>query len=1227
MKKRAIIKRVSAWVLTAAMVVSGLPQIIRKDSGDYVYAQSESNVEGIDEEKADYYVVGGCTPGEWNQGSELNKMQETDIPGVYSIEFTVSAFDEEEKWNNQITVIGRTSEYVEENFRTKILLGRPDITVNVLEENTLEDFSKYYIKCKENTKVVVYFDENTHAIDIRDSEGNDVEYSIVWCEANAEDEEDYTPEEFSVLSYKEYKKSLNNSYLEEVLNKVDIASLPDFVLLEKQLEEKIDSNNISVKTISSIYGIDVQLVANPTYVTGDNIEYQWYFNDEIISGETQNQYQVTADYTTDYGYYCKISNGSEEEIIYYNIILDNILNLDYYSETTVLYGETEELCVEATSVMSSEIGYQWYKVMEVDYGGYTYIELEGETGNILLVEGDESLSGKYICVVSDGISSETAEFIIDTGLDIYYDSYVTVGYGKERELNIEATSEYGEIKYEWYKYWYNEDGDTLSVLLAGETKDTLTVTGNEDVGYKYECKVTDGITVKVTEIYVTLDTELTVNEDEHISVKYGENVTLTVTAESKSVNPIEYQWYVYSLETYEYETINDAISNEYNVVEAMTYTTYKCVVTDGVLEEEVYFHIIIDTELTVEYEEKVTVEYGTEKELKVSVTSLGGEIEYEWYKLYRDLSENVKRVKLEEEVSDTITITGNENVGYRYECRITDGINSEVVYIDVELDTGLTVSEDEYLSLTYGEEKELKVTAESRTGRTIGYNWYYYDYEERRYILIDGAHSNTITITPLTEKSAYRCGVTDRIKTEYVYFHITDVDTELKLEAETNVILEYGEEKELKVVANSKCKDNFTYQWFWYYYDEYDNSRYEALMGETKDTLTILGDETAGYEYCCRVSDGILTEWISIDVTVDTGLTAQCESNVLVKYGEEKELKVEATSNYGEISYQWYTTFYDAEGDYYYYDIIEGETKDTLIIQCNENTRCEYRCRVTDGINKIWKSFYVTVIEEEEVTYEWKHNENGWWYEGSDGSYPRNEWKYINGEWYHFNKYGYMQTGWYKEGDEYYYLGSSGAMQKSRWINNKYYVKADGTMAVSEFVDNGRYYVDETGAWVTLSKWIKVDGNWYYILKGTVQISKWTKVGTKYYYFDETGVMQANKWIQNKYYVKADGSMAVSEFVDNGRYYVDENGAWVTTTKWLKIGDNWYYILKGTVQISKWTKVGEKYYYFDDTGVMQTSKWINGTYYVKADGSMAVSEWVDGGKYYVGSDGKWVKGA
>ena len=162
---------------------------------------------------------------------------------------------------------------------------------------------------------------------------------------------------------------------------------------------------------------------------------------------------------------------------------------------------------------------------------------------------------------------------------------------------------------------------------------------------------------------------------------------------------------------------------------------------------------------------------------------------------------------------------------------------------------------------------------------------------------------------------------------------------------------------------------------------------------------------------------------------------------------------------------------------------------------------------------------------------------------------------------------------------------------------------------------------------VILTGWQKVDDNWYYYDKtGVKQVSKWLKSGTKWYYVDENGVMQTSKWINGNFYVKADGTMAISEFVDGGKYYVGKDGKWDKGTKWIKSGDKWYYIVSGKVQTSKWVEIGKKWYHFDKVGVMETSKWISGTYYVKADGTMAISEWVDGGKYYVGSDGKWIKG-
>lgn len=202
---------------------------------------------------------------------------------------------------------------------------------------------------------------------------------------------------------------------------------------------------------------------------------------------------------------------------------------------------------------------------------------------------------------------------------------------------------------------------------------------------------------------------------------------------------------------------------------------------------------------------------------------------------------------------------------------------------------------------------------------------------------------------------------------------------------------------------------------------------------------------------------------------------------------------------------------------------------------------------------------------------------------------PIKGWQKINNVWYYYNSNGELQTSkWIKSGAKWYYVDQTGVMQTSKWIGSRYYVKADGSMATSEIVDNGRYYVDGKGIWVKDTKWLKLSGKWYYLKKGTVQTSKWLKIGNKSYYFDKKGVMQTSRWI------KTDGK--------------------------------WYYVnADGIMQVSKWLKIGSKWYYVNADGIMQTSKWISGTYYVKADGTMAISEWVDGGKYYVGSDGKWIK--
>ena len=206
-------------------------------------------------------------------------------------------------------------------------------------------------------------------------------------------------------------------------------------------------------------------------------------------------------------------------------------------------------------------------------------------------------------------------------------------------------------------------------------------------------------------------------------------------------------------------------------------------------------------------------------------------------------------------------------------------------------------------------------------------------------------------------------------------------------------------------------------------------------------------------------------------------------------------------------------------------------------------------------------------------TYYYKEGEN----------FVINQAKKINGDWYLFDVHGRMVTGF-----------STSDFDIRGWKNYYY--------------DEGNFYYGADGRRCSYVGWQVIDGNWYY--------------------FDQDGIMLTSQWI-GAYYVKADGTMARSEWVENGKYYVDENGIWDSSkvAKWqISNGRWWYSHADGSYTTNGWENIDGEWYYFDGSGYMASSCWI-GVYYVKENGKMAHSEWVDNGRYYVDENGVWVQGA
>ena len=300
-------------------------------------------------------------------------------------------------------------------------------------------------------------------------------------------------------------------------------------------------------------------------------------------------------------------------------------------------------------------------------------------------------------------------------------------------------------------------------------------------------------------------------------------------------------------------------------------------------------------------------------------------------------------------------------------------------------------------------------------------------------------------------------------------------------------------------------------------------------------------------------------------------------------------------------------------------------------------------------VRNAWQGNYWLGADGRMATNSWV--DNGRYYVGSDGAWVKG-----------VQKQEVKKQGWVQSGSSWYYLTAEGNVVRNAWIGN-YWLGSDGRMATSSWVDGGRYYVGSNGAWVRGAQkqeekkqgWVKEGSSWYYFNQGIMvrnawqgnywlgsdgrmatsswvdnnryyvgsdgvwvkgaqkQEEKkqgWVKEGNSWYYYNQ-GERTKNAWV-GSYWLGSDGKMVTGAWVDNGRYYVGDNGVWDRNAK------------KEEKKKIGWVKTDNIWYYYDGEGILAKNKWA-GNYWLGSDGKMVKNAWVDGGRYYVGSNGAWEK--
>ena len=251
----------------------------------------------------------------------------------------------------------------------------------------------------------------------------------------------------------------------------------------------------------------------------------------------------------------------------------------------------------------------------------------------------------------------------------------------------------------------------------------------------------------------------------------------------------------------------------------------------------------------------------------------------------------------------------------------------------------------------------------------------------------------------------------------------------------------------------------------------------------------------------------------------------------------------------------------------------------------------------------------------------------------------------------HAGKDGVLVKGWYTNsskttyyfGDNYFAYGTGLYTIEGK----QYYFQYESLVKSRNFVYDGKVYIADSNGVVTLmdttgqTKWVQLNGSWYYLKDGVALTNTLEEIDGSYYYFNNEGIKlssQTFEYDNHKYYADSNGVVAMKKNTwaqtDNGQtiYYKEDGGLVYDTT--FTIDNKLYkfsyegYLERGTVSV--YDRDGTKYYLTDESGVInQTAGWKEYRfhwYYAKEGGALYTNELtsIDGKSYYFNYSGEMV---
>ena len=681
------------------------------------------------------------------------------------------------------------------------------------------------------------------------------------------------------------------------------------------------------------------------------LTYKWFnkMGEELTSetGSSCTLYNVQESTM----YSCEVSDGLATRTIYFHVKVDTGLDFDW-SQMTGNY-ENLERGTDITlkpAVLVNEgfaLSYEWVILQ----GGWVTIEgAKSDSYTVTNIQAPQTLQCRISDEYGNTIGIEYNLKLKDDTLTVDYEQTVTnlsVEPNNNVTLAVMAQSKLGSdtLRYQWY----TEDGETE---IYDASSSSYTVEG-VTAAAQYVCKVSDGTETESVRFYISIDSGLTVKQDNETTVIVGGGTTLQAEASTKTGN-LHYQWYRYM--NGEVTVLEEQIYQTLALENVRENTTYYCDVSDDYNSKRATFRInvVSDLDYQVLTQNNFKVPLGEAVKMAVSATSSVGPVTYEWYQC--PISGGSGKQRIEDAEASSLDISSVQNSAV-YSCKISDGLAEEHVDFVVKIDTGLDrdiydPTPTYYNDLEYGQDIQLKAAVTVQEGFALHYQWSVLQWTELGEFWndIEGAQQQFYTVTNIQSAQNLRCVVTDDYGNEVcIPFYVSPTNDTLSIDYDsilTNFCIEMNGGVTFEVKAESKLgPEKLTYAWYTGGGTPIDNA---SMAFCTVSNVTEEG------KYYCVVSDGNETETVWFQIRIDSGLSVEKYNDITVRPGNSITLQTEATNKTGNLRYQWYQ-YKD------YQEIkLEGQNAETLVLD-NVTEEATYYCYVSDDYDTVCAEFYIFV--------------------------------------------------------------------------------------------------------------------------------------------------------------------------------------------------------------------------------------------------------------------------